>query len=307
MRFDVLGEFVDLATTLNFTETSKRCHIAQPALSKHIKSLEQELGVSLLVRDTRHVELTAVGKRILPYAAACVDNANRVFALATTFRTGVGETISVGYLRVAAEKAIPEAHERFKLMHPATNVSYTPFSYYELIRSLENGEIDIAVGMRTFNKNELTDYHCIDLFVDEMAIVVPKSHKLFRKKGDSLKPKDLSGSSFLTLPKGTLFSGDEPLSVFLDRIGVRTTRVERFKELETLPLQLTTENCVSYLPFHLHPYFDEAGLGLFRFFRLEGFRQTQTFSIVWKKANEKFGLSDYARILAETFFELKGK
>ena len=61
-------EFVVLAQTRNFLEASNQLFISQSSLSKHIKSLEKELGVTLLDRSTRKVELSSIGRVFLPFA-----------------------------------------------------------------------------------------------------------------------------------------------------------------------------------------------------------------------------------------------
>ena len=68
MNTEYLKEFVVLAETKNFWEASDRLYMNQSTLSKHIKSLENELGVDLFLRTTRRVELTNYGQTFLPYA-----------------------------------------------------------------------------------------------------------------------------------------------------------------------------------------------------------------------------------------------
>ena len=68
MNTEYIHEFVVLAETKNFWEASERLFMNQSTLSKHIKSLEIELGVPLFTRTTRRVELTNYGHTFLPYA-----------------------------------------------------------------------------------------------------------------------------------------------------------------------------------------------------------------------------------------------
>lgn len=68
MNTENLKEFIVLAETKNFWEASERLYMNQSTLSKHIKSLENDLGVALFTRTTRRVELTNYGEIFLPYA-----------------------------------------------------------------------------------------------------------------------------------------------------------------------------------------------------------------------------------------------
>ena len=68
MEIGTIQEFVVLAECLNFSEAASRLFISQSSLSKHIKALEQELGVALFERTTRSIRLSGAGERYLPYA-----------------------------------------------------------------------------------------------------------------------------------------------------------------------------------------------------------------------------------------------
>ena len=68
MEIGTIKEFVVLAECLNFSEAASRLFISQSSLSKHIKALEQELGVALFERTTRSIRLSGAGERYLPYA-----------------------------------------------------------------------------------------------------------------------------------------------------------------------------------------------------------------------------------------------
>ena len=63
MEIGTIQEFVVLAECLNFSEAASRLFISQSSLSKHIKALEQELGVALFERTTRSIRLSGAGER----------------------------------------------------------------------------------------------------------------------------------------------------------------------------------------------------------------------------------------------------
>ncbi|MCD8037872.1 MAG: LysR family transcriptional regulator [Tannerellaceae bacterium] len=68
MNINQLECFVNLASTLNFMQTAKELGLTQPAVSKQIKSIEEELGASLFNRTSRSVALTPIGQQFLPEA-----------------------------------------------------------------------------------------------------------------------------------------------------------------------------------------------------------------------------------------------
>ena len=89
-----LRYFVAVAEELNFTRAAERLHMAQPPLSAAIRQLEQQLGVSLLERTTRQVELTPAGQVLLERARPLLAHADEVFAAArATEREPVGRVV----------------------------------------------------------------------------------------------------------------------------------------------------------------------------------------------------------------------
>ena len=68
MEIDYIREFITLAQVQNYMAAAEESYISQPSLTKHIKAIEMELGVSLFDRTTRKVHLNQFGRTFLPYA-----------------------------------------------------------------------------------------------------------------------------------------------------------------------------------------------------------------------------------------------
>lgn len=73
MEITHLKEFIVLTETLSYVEAAEELYISQPVLSKHIKSLEKELGADLFIRGSRSIELTEFGKLYLPFASKIIE------------------------------------------------------------------------------------------------------------------------------------------------------------------------------------------------------------------------------------------
>lgn len=73
MRTSQLEYFIAVAETLSFTRASELCHVAQPAISQQIQSLEKELGFPLFARSTKGVELTPAGRQYRQDVAGVLD------------------------------------------------------------------------------------------------------------------------------------------------------------------------------------------------------------------------------------------
>jgi DNA-binding transcriptional LysR family regulator len=126
MAFDfrALRYFVAVAEELHFTRAAERLYIAQPALSEQIRRLEGELGVELLRRTTRKVELTAAGEEFLSRARRILAEADE--ALAEASRAARGETgrIRVATGATAGLELVPRVLRAFREARPLVQSIY---------------------------------------------------------------------------------------------------------------------------------------------------------------------------------------
>src|SRR6266567_1597186 len=125
--------FVAVAEELHFGRAAQRLHIAQPSLSQQIRRLETQLGVTLLERNSRNVQLTTAGETLLREGRKTVSQAQH--AIQTTRATSTG-SLTVGFYGSAASTLLPGVLRAFRERHPPCAVS---------VRELLLGNIDDIV------------------------------------------------------------------------------------------------------------------------------------------------------------------
>ena len=113
--------FVALAEELHFGRAAKRLHISQPPLSQQIAALEEMIGVPLLRRTSRAVELTEAGRRFLGEARETIAQAENAVALARRAAKGEIGKLQVGFVPVCG--VIPAAVRRYMVRYPDVRVS----------------------------------------------------------------------------------------------------------------------------------------------------------------------------------------
>ncbi len=125
MTFDFLYEFVTLAETRNYSVAAEQLYTTEASLSRHIKKLEQEIGGLLFSRTTRKIELTALGKALLPYAQQSVELKKQMDAeIANQLRTDTNR------LRIAAISTtntyidLPTLLSRMQTFYPDISISF---------------------------------------------------------------------------------------------------------------------------------------------------------------------------------------
>lgn len=168
--------FLALAETLNFTRAADACHVTQPALTKSIQKLEDELGGKLLLRERGHSQLTALGGTMVPLLRRTFEAATAARAGAAAFhkqevaqlRIGLGAWVAPGTLR----PLLGALHPRF----PTLELSVRRGDTAALNLWLLSGEVDVAF---TADGDGLTERaNSWPLFVDDVVAVVPPGHPL---------------------------------------------------------------------------------------------------------------------------------
>jgi DNA-binding transcriptional LysR family regulator len=168
-----LRYFVTLAEELHFGRAAAREHIAQSALSQQVQRLERALGVMLVARNPRHIELTRAGVRFLIEARQIVAHVERAAAIARG-GASAGPVLRIGALDEGYEAIRPVLHEL--LAHnPELEVRLLHAGVPEQCRSLVEGRIDVGVGRASGVPSEIAT----KLFrLDPLGVLVPEDHRL---------------------------------------------------------------------------------------------------------------------------------
>src|SRR5215510_3109591 len=95
MEMHQVRYFLAVARTLNFTRAAEQCNVSQPALTRAIRQLEEELAGKLLRREGKHSHLTDLGVRMVPLMQQCLDSALAAKSLATSFKKGATQALSL--------------------------------------------------------------------------------------------------------------------------------------------------------------------------------------------------------------------
>jgi DNA-binding transcriptional LysR family regulator len=139
-----LRYFVAVAEELNFTNAARRLHVSQPSLSAAVRQLETRVGVTLLQRTTRRVELTPAGRTLLMHArdvlaaSSTLDGALRAHRGGGRLRVGV-------FAHGAGNLTVPIL-QAFEAAHPEIEVSVADVSPTALITSLVDDRIDVLLA-----------------------------------------------------------------------------------------------------------------------------------------------------------------
>ncbi len=185
--------FVAVGEELHFHRAAERLHIAQPSLSQQIRALERQLGVALLTRTSRRVELTPAGRVFLDEGRDLLDHAQRVVV---DMRRAVTEELTIGFYGSAALTLLPATLQDFQRQHPSTETTVRELLFGNL-QDLTDGRVDVAFT-RLLPQQGSSDLRVEVLAREPRVLVVAAEHRLSAR--DSVRYAELRAEAFVINP-----------------------------------------------------------------------------------------------------------
>jgi DNA-binding transcriptional LysR family regulator len=145
MELRHLRYFLAVAEALNFTKAAAQLRIAQPALSRRVQDLEEEIGVDLLKRSPRGVILTAEGKLFLEKTRQLLKLADESVEQVRALARGQYGDLHIGYSPSPTVEILPPALAAFQKAFPRVNVLLHDASQRELTEGLQSGTLELAI------------------------------------------------------------------------------------------------------------------------------------------------------------------
>jgi DNA-binding transcriptional LysR family regulator len=193
MELRHLRYFVAVAEQRHFGRAAERLHMAQPPLSQQIRQLEAELGVTLLTRTTRRVDLTPAGAAYLDHARAilaAVDEAGEVAGRIAAGRTG---RLMVGCVGSATYSLLPALAKALRAELPDVEFGFRgEMLSPEQAEALHDGSLDLALLRRLPDTTGLT---IGDVRRERLLVALPQEHRYAGRK--RLRVADLAGEGLV--------------------------------------------------------------------------------------------------------------
>ena len=182
MDLKLLGSFVAVAEARNFTKASLALNVTQPALSRQIQKLENDLGVSLFVRARRRINLTEQGSLLLEQARKILATIEETEAALRTGASGPAGTLSLGISPAAGHMLIPLLLERAARLFPKLRIHVVEGFTATIHDRLVEARLDMGVLHDPEDRKRL---HVTPLLTEPLLVVGPPgSAPRRRKPGD---------------------------------------------------------------------------------------------------------------------------
>ena len=201
---------------LNVTEVAAALYTSQPGVSKHLRDLEEELGVPLFVRHGKRLtELTAPARQLLPVVERLLAEAENVKRIAQDFAAQDSGEFVVAATHTQARYALPQVIKRFRTAFPKVHLVLHQGSPREIVELVRSGEADIGIATESIDGTPgLVSFPC---YVWRHAVIVPNGHPLAERPQLTLDA--LSGYPIVTYHAG--FTGRGQVDAAFAGLGLK--------------------------------------------------------------------------------------
>ena len=179
MEIRFVREFVSLSETESFFETAERMFVTTSSLSRHIKTLEEEVGQPLFDRTTRRVTLNRYGRLFLPYARELVRVDDECTAAFAEAENETHSTISVGSIPMMRAYHITDLLAEFQNGNKSTVLNITESDSVKMIPMLRNEELDFAFLRDRDDRDG--EFEKFPFAEDALCAVLPEGHPLAKQ------------------------------------------------------------------------------------------------------------------------------
>jgi DNA-binding transcriptional LysR family regulator len=195
MDFDQIHTFLEIVRLKSFSKAAQTCYRTQPAISAQVRQLEQELRTELFERFGSRISLTTAGRIFAEYAEQMLDLRRRAQDAIAEL-----ETNPRGELVIAANEAtciyiLPKVFSVYRQLFPAVQLQVDRSFGSRVVDAVMENSADFGMTQLPADEKRL---QVVDIFRDEIRLIVPASHPLSTRK--SAAPEDLVGN-FLLLPR----------------------------------------------------------------------------------------------------------
>jgi DNA-binding transcriptional LysR family regulator len=194
MEMHQVRYFLALSTTLNFTRAAEECNVTQPALTRSIKLLEDELGGPLIRRERSHSHLTELGRRMLPLLRQCYDSALSAKSLARAVGNNDVAPITLAIANCVNIAMLTAAFKELMRACPGVQLKINRGTPEAVMAALKDGHAEMAVA------GPLDAWERLDswpLFREPMELAVHSDHRLGRQNESQVALGELAGEPVL--------------------------------------------------------------------------------------------------------------
>lgn len=184
--------FLHAAENLNFSEAARILHLSQPTVSHHIKTMENELGVTLFERHGASIKLTDAGKILVPWARRVMKDSIEMQEMMDSLKEGMAGNLLIACSTTAGKYVLPHLAARFSIRHPNVRTKLLRCTAASVVMNLLEGEANLGVVSYEIPGK---DIELQKFFLDRITMIAPTNHPFVSR--DKILPEDLLGEQII--------------------------------------------------------------------------------------------------------------
>ena len=198
MELRHLRYFVAIGEEQHYGRAARRLRVAQPALSRQIQDLEEELGFKLFERLPRGVKLSTAGKLFLEDARRILQEVSEAAVRADRVARGQSGTLRIGFAENASWRGVvPDSFRRFREQQPDAELQLQPAASLAQLEAIRSGRLD--AGFVHFMPKADPELDQLPVAINNVELAVPKRHPLTKVK--RIRLRDLTDAPFVWFPR----------------------------------------------------------------------------------------------------------
>ena len=279
LKLKDLRYLVAVADTRHFGRAAERSFVSQPTLSAQLKKLEEYLGVQLIERAPKRVQLTAAGEEVVERARRILEASDEIVDLARGHSDPLAGRLRLALLPTIGPYLLPNVAARLRKSLPRLELMLYEYQTDLMLEKLHSGEIDVGILAFPVPMDGLDSF---ELYKEPFTVAVPTGHKLAQRS--SIRVDDLSHETLLLLEDGHCLR-DQALDI-CSGSDVHEKQDFRATSLETLRQMVAAGVGITLLP-------ELAGRGAYGNARGVAIRPfvkpvpTRTVGAVWRKSTAR--------------------
>jgi len=280
-----LQVFYSVAKNLSFTKASQELYITQPAITKHIKELEEEYGLRFFDRKGNRIYLTDAGQVLLDHAEQILSLHRKLDFEMSTFKDRVSGQLKLGASTTIAQYVIPQALSAFHKKFPKIKLSLLNGNTQHITETLLKGEIDLGI-VEGKSKNKDILY---DRFISDEVVAVVNAESELASLGE-ISLKDLMDIPIVLRERGS--GTREVIEYELKKKKIKLSALNVVMYLgstETLKSFISSSSCLGFLP--VVSITKELNRGLYKTVNIKGLKIFRYFDFINPMGPEPSGLN----------------
>ena len=229
MELRHLRYFVAVAEMENVSRAALKLHVSQPALSRQIRDLEDEIGFCLLERTAKSVRLTEAGRAFLNDARGLLQHADEAVKKARAVASAEPTELHVGYSPTPVAHILPKALRAFQHAMPNIHVRLHDWSNKAILDGVRDGRLQLGLIVSPPKASSLRDLRYEELFHERVCVAVAPQHRVARRRAIPLT--EVAAEPLIALTREEYPEYYDYLSIIFSKVKQKPRVVEEHDSL----------------------------------------------------------------------------